>query len=231
MIKAIASVSLRLSMSATADQPTSLVSSAPHQRVIGLTGGVGMGKTTITDYLATAHQIPVLDADIFAREAVEPDFPILTELVKRYGPSVLQPDRTLDRARLAQVIFNSAAERLWVEQQIHPFVRDRLITGLATLAAQGKTIAVVAVPLLFEARMTDLVTEIWVVRSSQAQQIERLRQRDQLSTEQILARISSQMPIEKKIERADVVLDNDSTVTALFEQVDHAIGLGEQNSV
>ena len=190
-----------------------------------------MGKTTITDYLATAHQIPVLDADIFAREAVEPDFPILTELVKRYGPSVLQPDRTLDRARLAQVIFNSAAERLWVEQQIHPFVRDRLITGLATLAAQGKTIAVVAVPLLFEARMTDLVTEIWVVRSSEAQQIERLRQRDQLSTEQILARISSQMPIEKKIERADVVLDNDSTVTALFEQVDRAIGLGEQNSV
>ncbi|RKH85107.1 dephospho-CoA kinase, partial [Corallococcus praedator] len=110
---------------------------APLQRVIGLTGGVGMGKTTISHYLAATHQMPILDADLFAREAVELNSPILAEIVERYGASILQPDRSLDRARLAQIIFSSSAERLWVEQQIHPFVRDRLVSNLKSLAAQG----------------------------------------------------------------------------------------------
>lgn len=196
---------------------------APLRRVIGLTGGVGMGKTTISNYLATAHNLPILDADIFAREAVAPDSPILAEIVERYGKSILQGDRTLDRARLAQVIFSSSAERLWVEQHIHPFVRDRLISGLKSLAAEAESIAVLVVPLLFEARMTDLVTEIWVVRSTPQQQIDRLQLRDRLDSGQILARIDSQMSIEKKLDRADVILNNDSTLETLFEQVDRAV--------
>lgn len=193
------------------------------RRVIGLTGGVGMGKTTISNYLAIAHNLPILDADIFAREAVAPNSPILAEIVERYGKSILQPDRSLDRARLAQIIFSSSAERLWVEQHIHPFVRDRSISGLKSIAAEGKSIAVLVVPLLFEARMTDLVTEIWVVRSTPQQQIDRLQQRDHLDPSQIIARIDSQMPIERKLDRADVILDNHSTLEALFEQVDRAV--------
>ncbi|MBD2089767.1 dephospho-CoA kinase [Microcoleus sp. FACHB-1515] len=195
----------------------------PLRRIIGLTGGVGMGKTTISNYLATAYNLPILDADIFAREAVAPHSPILAEIVERYGASILQPDRSLDRARLAQVIFSSSAERLWVEQQIHPFVRDRFVCKLKSLAAEGKPVAVLVVPLLFEARMTDLVTEIWVVRSTPQQQIARLQERDQLDLSQIIARIDSQMPIEKKLDRADVILDNRFTLEALFEQVDRAI--------
>ncbi|NEQ27924.1 MAG: dephospho-CoA kinase, partial [Microcoleus sp. SIO2G3] len=132
-------------------------------------------------------------------------------------------DRGCDRARLAQIIFSSSAERLWIEQHIHPFVRDRLVAGLTSLAAQGQSIAVLVVPLLFEARMTDLVTEIWVVRSTAQQQIERLQERDHLDLSQISARIDSQMPIEKKLDRADVILDNSLTLEALFEQVDRAI--------
>lgn len=194
----------------------------PLRRVIGLTGGVGMGKTTVSNYLATAHNLPILDADVFAREAVAPDSPILAEIVERYGKSILQPDRSLDRARLAQVIFSSSAERLWVEQHIHPFVRDRSISSLKSIAAES-TIAVLVVPLLFEARMTDLVTEIWVVRSTPQQQIDRLKQRDRLDPSQISTRIDSQMPIEKKLDRADVILNNDSTLEALFEQVDRAL--------
>lgn len=195
----------------------------PLRRVIGLTGGIGMGKTTISNYLARAHHLPILDADVFAREAVAPNSPILAEIVERYGKSILQPDRSLDRARLAQVLFSSSAERLWVEQHIHPFVRDRLIAGLSSIAAAGQTAAVLVVPLLFEARMTDLVTEIWVVRSTPQQQIDRLQQRDRLDPSQIAARIDSQMSIAKKLDRADVILDNDSTLEALFRQVDRAI--------
>ncbi len=193
-------------------------------RIIGLTGGVGMGKTTVSDYLQNAYGLPVLDADLYAREAVEPGSQVLAKIMERYGTSMLLPTGHLDRTRLGEIVFGSAPERLWLEQQIHPYVRDQLEAGLRQLAAQGQTTAVLVIPLLFEARMTDLVTEIWVVHSADGQQVERLQRRDQLSLQQIRARINSQMPIAKKIEQADVVLENSSTPEALFRQVDQALG-------
>jgi dephospho-CoA kinase len=199
-------------------------------RIIGLTGGVGMGKTTISNHLASTHQIPVLDADVFARAAVEPGSVVLGEIVERYGASILRPDQTLDRQRLGEIIFNSPSERLWLEQRIHPYVRDRMETGLKTLVEQGQTIVVLVVPLLFEARMTDLVTEIWVVRCPLQQQMDRLRQRDRLDIEQARARIDSQMPIERKLDRANVVIDNSTTPEALLEQVDAALDLASPQS-
>jgi dephospho-CoA kinase len=207
-----------------ATDPTTPASSAPPlPRTIGLTGGVGMGKTTVSKYLQQVHHLPVLDADLYAREAVEPGSQVLAKIVERYGAGVLLPTAELDRARLGEIVFNSASERQWLEQQIHPYVRDRLEAELRSLAAQGYTTAVLVIPLLFEARMTDLITEIWVVRSANEQQVERLQRRDQLNLEQIRARINSQMPIEKKVEQANVVLDNSSTLEALFQQVDQAL--------
>lgn len=193
------------------------------QRVVGITGGVGMGKTTVSDYLAKIYQVPILDADIYAREAVEPGSAVLGEVVERYGSSVLMWDGTLDRRRLGDIIFNSPAERLWVEQRIHPYVHDRMRSELQQLAAQSHTTAALVIPLLFEARMTDLVTEIWVVRSHKSQQKQRLMQRDHLNLEQIQARINSQMAIERKIAQADVVIDNSTTPDDLYRQVDQAL--------
>lgn len=193
------------------------------QRVIGITGGVGMGKTTVSNYLATTHQLPVLDADVCARQAVEPGSGVLAEIVERYGSSILLSDGTLDRRRLGDIIFNSVAERQWLEQRIHPFVRDRMECELRHLANQHCHTAVLVIPLLFEARMTDLVTEIWVIYSSFNQQTERLMQRDQINPAQVQARIDSQMAIQKKIEQADVVIDNSATLEALFQQVDAAL--------
>ncbi len=188
-----------------------------------------MGKTTISDYLATVHHIPILDADVYAREAVEPGAPVLAEIVERYGSGLLLPDGTLDRHRLGDIIFSSPPERLWLEQQIHPYVRDRLLEALRTLPvkdAQQHPIVVLVIPLLFEARMTDLVTETWVVRCPKEQQIERLMQRDRLSRQQAQARINSQMSIQKKMAHATLVLDNTSTLEHLFHQVD--VGLAQQ---
>lgn len=193
------------------------------QRIIGITGGVGMGKTTISNYLQTHYQLPVLDADLYAREAVEPGSQVLAKLVERYGSSILLPDGTLNRSRMGDIVFHSAAERCWLEQQIHPYVRERIESELQACIQQNRPVVVLVVPLLFEARMTDLVSEIWVVHTSNQQQIERLQQRDQLKLEQIRARIGSQMPIEKKLEQADVILDNSSTPEALFAQVDQAL--------
>jgi dephospho-CoA kinase len=190
------------------------------QRVIGLTGGVSMGKSTVSHYLAGTYQLPILDADLYAREAVEPGSSVLLKIVERYGTELL-PSGSLDRRRLGEIIFNDPVERRWLEQQIHPYVRDRIITDLQTLRSQPIVVAVI--PLLFEAQMTELVTEIWVVRSNSQQQQQRMMARDRLSPEQIQARINSQMAIEQKVAQADVVLDNSTTLEALYQQIDEAI--------
>jgi len=191
------------------------------QRVIGLTGGIGMGKTTISDYLATVHKLPVLDADVFAREAVAVGSPVLDEIVDRYGTGILLPDGHLNRSRLGEIIFSSPPERLWLEQQIHPSVRERLVSGMADLQ-QSPTIVLV-IPLLFEARMTDLITESWVVHCPINAQLDRLMQRDQLTLEQAQSRIASQMAIQKKLAHADRTLDNSTSLESLLEQVDQAL--------
>ncbi len=201
------------------------------QRIIGLTGGIAMGKTTVSTYLADRCGIPVLDADVVARDVVVPGSPVLNKIADRYGSMVLLPDGRLDRVRLGEIIFNSLPERHWLEQQIHPPVRDRFEQDLQTPRLQAEPIVFLVVPLLFEARMTDLVNEIWVVSCSAEQQIERLLNRSsqdggryyQLSRAQAQARIDSQMPIERKMQRADVVLDNSRSQEVLFQQIDRAL--------
>jgi dephospho-CoA kinase len=187
-------------------------------RVIGLTGGIGTGKTTVSNYLASHYNLPVLDADIYAREAVKVGSPILDEIVQRYGADILLPDRTLDRRKLGNIVFNSPEERRWLEQQIHPYVRDRFLEKMQELNSHPTVVLVV--PLLFEVGMTALCTEIWVVYCSEQHQLQRLIKRDRLTLEQAQARITSQMPIQEKCDRADVILDNSSTLEALLKQVD-----------
>ncbi|MEQ8468901.1 MAG: dephospho-CoA kinase [Coleofasciculus sp. E1-EBD-02] len=190
------------------------------KRIIGLTGGIGTGKTTVSNYLADTYQLPILDADIYARDAVQPGSPVLNRIITRYGSEVQLADRTLNRKRLGEIVFPNPGERQWLEQQIHPYVRDRIESQLSIL--ESPTVVLV-IPLLFEANMTDLVTEIWVVCCSVEQQIQRIRERDRLSLEQAQSRLNSQLPLAEKVARADVVLDNSYTRESLLQQVDHAL--------
>ena len=231
-------------------------------RLIGLTGGIATGKTAISNYLADACGFPIFDADIYAREAVHPGSPILKSIVERYGAVILLPDGNLNRAELGNIIFCNALERQWLEQQIHPYVRRRLVeetqSYIAALSpvsqgtqdlgtktqetgffhrhqklersivekkpgfcARADTLTLVlVVPLLFEANMTDLCTEIWVVYCSPEVQLERLMQRDGLSFDRANARINAQLSLTQKCQQADVVLDNSSTLDSLLLQVD-----------
>jgi dephospho-CoA kinase len=189
-------------------------------RVIGLTGGIATGKSTVSNYLANEYHLPIFDADIYARAAVEPGSAVLERIVYRYGTEILLADGTLNRRRLGEVVFDNSNERQWLEQQIHPYVRDRLKAALNHPIAP---VVALAIPLLFEAQMTDLVTEIWVVYCSPDRQLERLIARDRLTLEQAQSRIDSQMPIADKCDRADVVLDNSSTLEALCKQIDLAL--------
>ncbi|MEH1780554.1 MAG: dephospho-CoA kinase [Nostoc sp.] len=190
------------------------------KRIIGLTGGIATGKTAVTNYLASVYNLPILDADIYAREAVSLGSPILGAIAQRYGEQILLPDGSLNRQKLGEIIFNRQDERNWIDNLIHPDVRDRFLKAIAQSSSQ---ILVSVVPLLFEAGMTDLVTEIWVVRCSQEQQLQRLIQRNHLNREQAQARINSQLSIEEKVAHADVVLDNSSTLEVLLKQVDVAL--------
>lgn len=196
------------------------------QRTIGLTGGIGMGKTTVSNYLANAYHFPVLDADLYARDAVATGSKLLAEIEDRYGSSIILPNGQLNRPRLGEIVFSCQTELLWLEKQIHPFVRDRMTTDLQALDRTQHPIVVLVVPLLFEARMTDLASEIWVVYCDHSRQVARLQQRDtqgSMSLEQIQARIDSQMAIAEKIRRADVTLANNSTPAALYQQIDQAL--------
>jgi dephospho-CoA kinase len=191
-------------------------------RIIGLTGGIGMGKTTVSGYLADRYHLPILDADLYAREAVQPGLAVLANIVDRYGSQILQPDGTLNRKRLGEIVFQDPQERTWLEQQIHPYVGATMIQERDRILETSSTVVLV-IPLLFEANLTDRVNEIWVVCCPPEQQLQRLMQREQLTLEQAQARIASQMPIQEKCDRADIILDNSSSLENLLHQVDCAL--------
>ncbi len=190
-------------------------------RIIGLTGGIATGKTTVANYIAETYRIPVLDADIFAREAVEPGSEILDRIVQRYGQKILTPDGNLDRPQLGQIIFNSEDDRQWIEAQIHPYVRQRFVKSIEEYKRQTPNLRIVlVVPLLFEAGMRDLVTEVWVVSCSLDEQCHRLMERNNLSLPAAQARIAAQMPLDRKCELADRVLDNSGEGSLWRDRVD-----------
>jgi dephospho-CoA kinase len=193
-------------------------------RVVGLTGGIATGKTTVAVYLASHYGLTILDADLYAREAVSLGSQGLQDIVERYGPGILRLDQGLDRSQLAQIMFQSADEKQWIESLIHPYVRDRL--SASVLALHHQPLIVMDIPLLFEASMTDLVTEIWVVSCQPKQQLERLMARNHLTQSEAQTRIDSQMPLQEKCDRADIVLENSGTLEALYAQVDQAVHFG-----
>lgn len=195
-------------------------------RLIGITGGIGTGKTTVTNYLHRRYRLSVWDADIYARSAVSVGSPILHIISQRYGAGILQLDGTLDRHRLGEIIFSNINERQWLEAQIHPYVRICFETEIARIAPDDT--AVLAIPLLFEAKMTDLVTEIWVVSCDPHTQLHRIVTRDALTATfqaridaaAAQRRIDSQMSLTDKIALADVNLDNSTNITNLEAQID-----------
>jgi dephospho-CoA kinase len=192
------------------------------KNLIGLTGGIATGKSTVAHYLATFYNLPILDADIYARDAVSFGSPILSQVVERYGKDIILNDGNLNRGKLGEVIFNLPQERYWVESLIHPYVRNCFDQAINESSANT---LILVIPLLFEANLEGLVNQIWVVSCSEQQQLERLMARNNLTAEQAAARINSQLPIAEKIARADVNLDNSSNLESLLQQIDIALTL------
>ena len=191
------------------------------QRRIGLTGGIASGKSSVARWLE-AQQIPVLDADVYAREALAPGSAGALAVLERYGPRLQaqgsQPDAAaIDRAALGQIVFAEPAERQWLEQLVHPLVRQRFNAALSALADQP--IVVLVIPLLFEAGLEGLCSEVWLVDCSAQQQLQRLMARDGLEEAAALARIQAQWPLERKRALADRLIDNHGERAALLESL------------
>ena len=176
------------------------------QRRIGLTGGIASGKSSVGRWLAQ-QGLPVLDADQFAREALSPGRETTKTVLQRYGSKIqAEENAAVDRAALGRIVFQDAAERQWLEQLIHPIVRECFDQGLSLHA---KTPAVVLmIPLLFEAGLEALCSEIWLVDCGESQQLERLIARDGLTAEAAQARIAAQWPLSRKRGLADHVIAN-----------------------
>ena len=180
------------------------------QRRIGLTGGIATGKSTV-GRLLEAEGLPVLDADHYAREVLAPGSPGAAAVLQRYGDTVRadgtgQEWPTIDRVALGSLVFSDHAEKHWLEELVHPLVRQRFDHVLAELVAEPTV--VLMIPLLFEAGLEELCSEIWLVDCDEAQQLERLMQRDGLSAVEAEARIKAQWPLPKKRSLSDVLIDN-----------------------
>ncbi|GAA3895404.1 dephospho-CoA kinase [Halomonas cibimaris] len=177
--------------------------------IIGLTGGIGSGKSTVARAFAACGAAWV-DADDVAREIVAPGEPALAAIARRYGSGVLQPDGTLNRAALRERIFTEPAERAWLESVTHPRVRERLLAHLARLEADTARAPYVLLvsPLLFESGQDALVKRCLVVDIPETMQIERTLSRDGSSPVQIKAIMAAQLSRRERLSRGCDVIDN-----------------------
>lgn len=185
--------------------------------IIGLTGGIGSGKSAAADRFALAHGIHVVDTDVKARVVVEPGRPALAAIAERFGGEVLLPDGGLDRAALRQRVFQDADQRLWLEQLLHPLIREETERDLA---AATSPYAILVSPLLIESgqyRMTDRVV---VVDVPETTQLARTTTRDGVIEEQVRAIMQAQARRADRLAHADDVLDNDGSLQHLHDQVD-----------
>ena len=189
------------------------------QRRIGLTGGIASGKSSV-GRLLEARGWPVLDADRYARDALAANSSGACAVVARYG-TVVGTASALNRAELGRIVFNDPAERRWLEQLVHPLVRQRFEQELARL--RSEPVVVLMIPLLYEAGLDSLCDEVWLVDCDRQQQLGRLQQRDGLSAAEAKARIDAQWPLSRKRELADVVIDNRGSADALIDQLNRCV--------
>ncbi len=191
------------------------------QRRIGITGGIATGKSSVAHYLQNVQALPVLDADVLARNLLTKGSKTTLAVIHRYGKTVVvdgcENNDVLDRSALSHIIFSDPQERRWLEELIHPQVFQLIVQELTNL--RKEPIVVLLIPLLFEAKYTEMCSEIWVVSCNPDQQIRRLIDREGFTVADANARISAQLPLDVKISFADVVIDNSGDHFSWISQV------------
>lgn len=187
-------------------------------KVIGIAGGIGSGKSTVTDYLRSKSYL-VIDADEEAREAVNPGEPTLDELVDYFGSHIIQEDGTLNRRKLAQIAFSDPEKTKKLNDILHKDISIRIDKKLTQNAGRGQ-VAFISAPLFFEADLQKKCNETWAVVADKDVRIKRTMERDNLPKEEVVDRINRQMSDDEREKLADYVLFNNGSKEELIKQVD-----------
>lgn len=175
---------------------------------IGLTGGIATGKSTVSHMLVSLGA-ELIDADVIAREIMEPGHPVLAKVAEHFGEDILNPDGTLNRKQLGAVVFSDPEQRKVLNELTHPAIRNEMAARMKALeVADPHRLVVCDIPLLYESGQEGLYEQIMVVYVPREVQLERLMERDNLTLEQASSRLAAQMDIELKKSKADVLIDN-----------------------
>lgn len=187
-------------------------------KVIGLTGGIGSGKSTVSQYLRELGAV-IIDADTVGHEVFKPETEAWREVVAAFGKEIVASNGTIDREKLGAIVFSNSEARVRLNQIMHPRIHEVVKTQLEEYQRQGVAVVVLAAPLLLEAGWTSLVDEVWVTTAPEDTVLKRLKKRTRLSEPESRARIRSQLPTEERIKQANVVIDTDCHLGELRAKV------------
>jgi len=184
--------------------------------IVGLTGGMGSGKST-TAQLFRALQVTTINSDHITRQLVMPNQPALTSIIEHFGVTLLKPDHTLDRTKLRTLVFESPENRRWLEQLLHPFVKAEIMRHAAALPPGSYLLS--EIPLLLEAHFESIVDRILVIDCTETQQLERVALRDHLSHDTIQTILNTQVDRPTRLTKATDIIRNEGTLEELTIQV------------
>jgi len=180
-----------------------------NQRRIGLTGGIASGKSTIANHIKKYNDIPILDADQYSKELIKPKSNGYQEVLAYFGPQIVNhysSENEINRELLKKIIFDDSTHRTWIENLLHPLIKEKMIKECNKF--EKNKIILLVIPLLFEAKFTDLCTEIWLIKCPRAIQKKRLMKRNKISAKEAEKMINLQLNFEDKSKFSDVILDN-----------------------
>ncbi|SHG84394.1 dephospho-CoA kinase [Ornithinibacillus halophilus] len=190
--------------------------------VIGLTGSIASGKSTVS-LMFDEFNIPVIDADKISREVVEPGEEAYEKIVATFGESIVREDGKLDRKELGAIVFENEEKRKQLNEIVHPAVRKSMLEKRDALIEQGEKCVVLDIPLLFESKLTHFVNKTIVVYVDEDVQLKRLMERDGYNEKEAMQRIQSQIPVKEKANLADEVINNNGTKFETLEQLDQIL--------
>lgn len=190
--------------------------------IIGLTGSIASGKSTVSKMLEELGY-PIIDADLVARQVVEPGSETLMEIEALFGPEAIRDDGTMDREKVGALIFSDPAKRKQLNDIIHPAIRAEMLRQKSVFMEDGHRTIVMDIPLLFESKLQHFVDKVLVVSVSEENQLARLMERNGLNEKDARARISSQLPMSVKEEGADAVIYNNGTIEETAGQLERIL--------
>ncbi|MGG0175493.1 dephospho-CoA kinase [Gottfriedia acidiceleris] len=187
-------------------------------KIFGLTGSIASGKSTVSNFLKELN-VPIVDADVIAKEVVEIGQPAYKKIVEAFGSEILLDSGEINRPFLGSIIFNNKEKRLQLNEIVHPEVRREMKEQADRYIKQGESLVILDIPLLYEGNSIELVEKVIVVSVSEENQLKRLMNRNGLSKEDALLRIASQIPVKEKAARADYVINNNGDFEDTKRQV------------